>query len=159
MGLIVFIAIDLVMLFTFIEHSRPLIRFKLALDELARGTTDQLQASKVTGVFRKLVTQINDGIDHAVAKGGGDNDPLPTSIFQSDDEAVMNCPPIPVFVHAAQVALTFRARRRWQCRQLPIGKLKQLPIKTRNKQIPVGALGERTHVIPRPARHCPLPMC
>lgn len=70
-GLIVFLGIGLGMLFSFIEHTRPLIRFKLALDELARGTTDQLQASKVTGVFRKLVTQINDGIDHAVAKGGG----------------------------------------------------------------------------------------
>jgi hypothetical protein len=70
-GLIAFAAIALGMLFTFIEHTRPLMRFKLALDELARGTTDQLQASKVSGVFRKLVTQINDGIDHAVAKGGG----------------------------------------------------------------------------------------
>ncbi|HEX2732760.1 MAG TPA: MXAN_5187 family protein [Polyangiaceae bacterium] len=70
-GLAMLVAMGLGLLFSFIEHTRPLIRFKLALEELAKGTADQLQASKVTGVYRKLVTQINDGIDHAVAKGGG----------------------------------------------------------------------------------------
>jgi hypothetical protein len=59
------------LLFSYAEHTRPLVKFRLALEELARGATDQLQASKVTGVYRKLVTLINDGIDHAVAKGGG----------------------------------------------------------------------------------------
>ncbi len=59
------------MVFSFLEHTRPLRRFKLSLDELASGKTDQLQASKVAGVYRKLVTLINDGIDHAVAQGGG----------------------------------------------------------------------------------------
>ncbi len=56
---------------SFLEHTRPIQRFKLALEELAGGKTDQVQASAVSGVFRKLATLINDGIDHAVAKGGG----------------------------------------------------------------------------------------
>jgi hypothetical protein len=69
--LIALAGMGLGLLFSFMEHTRPLLKFKLALEELARGATDQLQASKVTGVYRKLVTLINDGIDHAVAKGGG----------------------------------------------------------------------------------------
>jgi hypothetical protein len=59
------------MAFSFLEHTRPVQRFRVALEELAAGKTDQLQASKVSGVYRKLVTLINDGIDHAVAQGGG----------------------------------------------------------------------------------------
>lgn len=59
------------LLLSFFEHTRPLLKFKLALGELASGATDQLQASKVSGVYRKLVSLINDGVDHAVAKGGG----------------------------------------------------------------------------------------
>jgi hypothetical protein len=69
--LIALLGIGLGMLFSFLEHTRPLRRFVAALEELASGKSDQLQASKVSGVYRKLVTQINDGIDHAVAKGGG----------------------------------------------------------------------------------------
>ncbi len=69
--LIAVVGIALGMVFSFMEHTRPLRRFTQALGELASGATDQLQASKVSGVYRKLVTQINDGIDHAVAKGGG----------------------------------------------------------------------------------------
>lgn len=69
--LIAVLGIGMGLMFTFFEHTRPLRRFVAALSELASGATDQLQASKVSGVYRKLVTQINDGIDHAVAKGGG----------------------------------------------------------------------------------------
>ena len=69
--LIAVLGIAIGMVLTFLEHTRPLRRFSQALSELASGATDQLQASKVSGVYRKLVTLINDGIDHAVAKGGG----------------------------------------------------------------------------------------
>lgn len=69
--LVAVLGIGVGLVFTIIEHTRPLRRFAAALGELARGATDQLQASKVSGVYRRLVTQINDGIDHAVAKGGG----------------------------------------------------------------------------------------
>src|SRR5690606_463875 len=40
-------------------------------ENFATGKEDQLQASQVGGIFRKIATQINDGVDHAVAKGGG----------------------------------------------------------------------------------------
>jgi hypothetical protein len=57
--------------FSFLEHTRPLIRFRKLAEELAQGKVDQLAASKVNGVYRQIATLINDGIDHAVAKGGG----------------------------------------------------------------------------------------
>jgi hypothetical protein len=57
--------------FSLLEHTRPLIRFRQLAEELATGKVDQLSASKVNGVYRKIATLINDGIDHAVAKGGG----------------------------------------------------------------------------------------
>lgn len=57
--------------FSVLEHTRPLIRFRKLAEELAQGKVDQLAASKVTGVYRQIATLINDGIDHAVAKGGG----------------------------------------------------------------------------------------
>ncbi len=55
---------------TFIEHTRPLTQFRNSLAEVAEGKSDQLQASKVTGVYRKLVSLINDAIERAAAKGG-----------------------------------------------------------------------------------------
>lgn len=58
-------------LFTLLEHSRPLRKFVFAVEQLGAGKTDHLQASQVTGVYRKVVTLINDAIDAAVAKGGG----------------------------------------------------------------------------------------
>lgn len=64
-------AILLGLLFTLLEHSRPLRRFVSAVELLGSGKSDQLQASQVSGVYRKVVTSINDAIDAAVAKGGG----------------------------------------------------------------------------------------
>lgn len=55
---------------TFVEHTRPLNQFRGALAEVAEGKSEQLQASKVTGVYRKLVSLINDAIERAAAKGG-----------------------------------------------------------------------------------------
>jgi hypothetical protein len=56
---------------TLLEHSRPLRKFVVAVEQLGAGKTDHLQASQVTGIYRKIVTLINDAIDAAVAKGGG----------------------------------------------------------------------------------------
>lgn len=64
-------AILLGILFTLIEHSRPLRKFVFAVEQLGSGKTDHLQASHVSGVYRKVVTSINDAIDATVAKGGG----------------------------------------------------------------------------------------
>lgn len=64
-------AILLGILFTLLEHSRPLRKFVFAVEQLGSGKTDHLQASHVSGVYRKVVTSINDAIDATVAKGGG----------------------------------------------------------------------------------------
>lgn len=58
-------------LFTFIEHSRPLRTFVRAVEHFGSGKTDHLQASQVSGVYRKVVTLINDAVDAAAARGGG----------------------------------------------------------------------------------------
>lgn len=64
-------AILLGILFTLLEHSRPLRKFVVAVEQLGAGKIDHLQASQVSGVYRKVVTLINDAIDATVAKGGG----------------------------------------------------------------------------------------
>lgn len=70
-GGISLLAMVLGILFSVLEHTRPLNRFKAALMELAEGKVDHLQASRVSGVYRQIVTAINDGIDRAASKGGG----------------------------------------------------------------------------------------
>jgi hypothetical protein len=69
--LILGLGVGLGILFTLLEHTRPLNRFKALSEELASNKVSQLQVSKVSGVYRKIASNINDGIDHAVAKGGG----------------------------------------------------------------------------------------
>ena len=56
--------------FTFFEHSRPLHVFRAEAQKLAKGEIDQLQPSKFRGVFRKIASDLNDGIDQVAAKGG-----------------------------------------------------------------------------------------
>ena len=57
--------------FSVIEHTRPLHVFRTDAQRLAKGEIDQLQPSRFNGVFRKIASDINDGIDTALAKGGG----------------------------------------------------------------------------------------
>src|SRR5450432_2133319 len=38
---------------------------------LAKGETDQLQPSRFRGLFRKIASDLNDGMDQVLAKGGG----------------------------------------------------------------------------------------
>jgi hypothetical protein len=57
--------------FSVLEHTRPLHVFRLETARFAKGETDQLVPSKFGGVFRKIASEINDGIDQALAKGGG----------------------------------------------------------------------------------------
>lgn len=68
---VAFVAMLLGLLFTFIEHSRPLRMFVHAVELFGSGKTDHLQASHVSGVYRKVVTLINDAVDAAAARGGG----------------------------------------------------------------------------------------
>ncbi|MGC4092399.1 MAG: MXAN_5187 family protein [Polyangiaceae bacterium] len=58
-------------LFSVLEHSRPLHVFRVEAQRLAKAEIDQLQPSRFNGVFRKIASDINDGIDAALAKGGG----------------------------------------------------------------------------------------
>jgi hypothetical protein len=57
-------------LFSVLEHTLPLRRFRAEAQRLAKGETDQLQPSKFRGVYRKVASDLNDGMDHVAAKGG-----------------------------------------------------------------------------------------
>lgn len=59
------------MLFSLFEHTRPIARFRAEVLRLSKGEVDQLQPSRLTGVFRKIAADLNDGIDKAVSAGGG----------------------------------------------------------------------------------------
>jgi hypothetical protein len=58
-------------LFSVLEHTRPLGLFKAEAQRLAKGESDQLQPSRFRGVFRKIAADLNDGMDQVLAKGGG----------------------------------------------------------------------------------------
>ena len=57
--------------FTVFEHTLPLHRFRLEALKLSKGQSDQLQASRFHGIYRKLASDINDGIDKVAATQGG----------------------------------------------------------------------------------------
>jgi hypothetical protein len=69
-GLIALGAAALGMLFSAFEHSRPLGIFRSEAQKLAQGKLDQLHPSKFRGVYRKIASDLNDGIDQVAAKGG-----------------------------------------------------------------------------------------
>lgn len=57
--------------FSFLEHTRPLRAFVAEAARFGKGQADQLQPSSFRGLYRAAASDINDGVDHAVAKGGG----------------------------------------------------------------------------------------
>ena len=57
--------------FSLLEHTRPIHNFRLEVQKLATGETDQLQPSRFRGAFRKIASDLNDGVDKILAKGGG----------------------------------------------------------------------------------------
>jgi hypothetical protein len=63
-------AMFLGLLFTIFEHSRPLFVFRREAARLAKGESDQMQPSRFRGVYRKIASDLNDGIDQVAAKGG-----------------------------------------------------------------------------------------
>jgi hypothetical protein len=69
-ALVAFLAAAVGLVFTFLEHTRPLAIFRREAVRLAKGETDQLVPSKFRGIFRKLASDLNDGIDQVAAKGG-----------------------------------------------------------------------------------------
>jgi hypothetical protein len=67
---VVALAILLGLLFTYLEHTRPLHTFRREAVAMAKGKADQLLPSRFRGVFRKIASDLNDGIDQVAAKGG-----------------------------------------------------------------------------------------
>ncbi|HSU38839.1 MAG TPA: MXAN_5187 family protein [Polyangiaceae bacterium] len=65
------LAAGLGILFSFLEHTRPLQVFKLEAGKFAAGTIEQLTPSHFRGLFRKIASDVNDGVDKQLAKGGG----------------------------------------------------------------------------------------
>lgn len=63
-------ALGLGLAFTVFEHSRPLWIFRSEAGKLAQGKLDQLHPSRFRGVYRKIASDLNDGIDQVAAKGG-----------------------------------------------------------------------------------------
>lgn len=57
--------------FSLLEHTRPIHNFRLEVLKLAKGESDQLQPSRFRGVFRQIASDLNDGVDKILAKGGG----------------------------------------------------------------------------------------
>ena len=56
---------------TWLEHTRPLAAFREDMQKLAKGQSEAMQPSKFRGVYRKIASDVNDGIDVAAAKTGG----------------------------------------------------------------------------------------
>ena len=57
-------------LFSIFEHTRPLLLMRGEAIKLAKGQLDQLHPSKFRGIYRKIASDLNDGIDQVAAKGG-----------------------------------------------------------------------------------------
>jgi hypothetical protein len=57
--------------FSFIEHTLPLKTFGQEAHRLAKGEIGQLQISRFRSALRRIASDLNDGIEHAVAQGGG----------------------------------------------------------------------------------------
>ncbi|HEX6274127.1 MAG TPA: MXAN_5187 family protein [Polyangiaceae bacterium] len=57
--------------FSVLEHTRPLRVFKREVQKLAAGEIDALAPSKFRGLYRKIASDLNDGVDKILAKGGG----------------------------------------------------------------------------------------
>jgi len=64
-------AAGLGILFTVFEHTRPLRVFKSESLKFAAGTIELLTPSHFRGIYRKIASDINDGVDKQLAKGGG----------------------------------------------------------------------------------------
>lgn len=70
-GGVVFGAIFLGLLLSFIEHSMPLKLFKSEASKLASGASDQMHPSKFRGMYRRIAADLNEGIDKVAASTGG----------------------------------------------------------------------------------------
>jgi hypothetical protein len=56
--------------FSFLEHDKPLSTFRSEAVRLAKGEIDMLQPSRFRGWYKKIASDLNDGIEKSAAKGG-----------------------------------------------------------------------------------------
>lgn len=58
------------LLFTIFEHTRPLRTFAREAHLFAEGKVDHLAPSRFRGLYKKIASDVNDGVDKVAAKGG-----------------------------------------------------------------------------------------
>src|SRR5439155_7380107 len=56
--------------FTFFEHTRLLHVFRVEAERLAKGQIEQLTPSRFRGVYRQIASNLNEGMEKVLAKGG-----------------------------------------------------------------------------------------
>jgi hypothetical protein len=70
LALLVVAVAGLGLFFSWLEHTRPLAMFRNEAVRLAKGEVDMLQPSKFRGTYKKIASDVNDGIEKVAAKGG-----------------------------------------------------------------------------------------
>jgi hypothetical protein len=67
----VFVIAGAGLVFSFFEHTRPLMAFRAEARKLADGKLDTLQPSRFRGAYKQIAADLNDGVEKLVVKGGG----------------------------------------------------------------------------------------
>jgi hypothetical protein len=70
-ALVIFGGFLIGLLFSYLEHSMPVGEMRKQAAKLKRGELDMLQLPRFRGGLRPIATDINDGIQRVVEKGGG----------------------------------------------------------------------------------------
>lgn len=68
---VAFAALAVGLILSFLEHTMPLRKFEREATALAGGKVDHLQPSKFRGIYRRIASELNDGIDKLAAAQGG----------------------------------------------------------------------------------------
>ena len=59
------------LLATFLEHSMPLGKLRREAAKLAKGEQDAFPLAKLSGAYRRIGQDVNEGFERVIAKGGG----------------------------------------------------------------------------------------
>lgn len=59
------------LLATFLEHSMPLGKLRREAEKLAKGEQDAFPLAKLSGNYRRIGKDVNEGFERVIAKGGG----------------------------------------------------------------------------------------
>ncbi|MBI2390651.1 MAG: hypothetical protein HYV09_13760 [Deltaproteobacteria bacterium] len=74
MGLLIGIALAAILIgigATVVEHGMPLTKLSREANKFAKGQQDALPLAKLSGPFRKIGQEVNEGVERVIAKGGG----------------------------------------------------------------------------------------